>query len=57
VVESFRDRRGRAFHLLGPAARGVKDVDAHNRAGMEETLARIKAAAEGTRPGDEPDQR
>ena len=46
VVESFVDRRGRLLHTLGPAARGVKDVDAHNRAGMEQTLARIKAAAE-----------
>jgi uncharacterized protein YndB with AHSA1/START domain len=46
VVETFRDLRSRTFQVLGPVARGVKDVDTHNRAGMEETLARIKAAAE-----------
>jgi uncharacterized protein YndB with AHSA1/START domain len=46
VVEGFRDRRGRAFQVLGPVARGVRDYEAHNRAGMEQTLARVKAAAE-----------
>jgi uncharacterized protein YndB with AHSA1/START domain len=46
VVESFRDRRGTIVKVLGVAARGVIDVDAHNRAGMEQTLARVKAAAE-----------
>jgi uncharacterized protein YndB with AHSA1/START domain len=46
VVECFRDRRGQAFKLLGPAARGVRDAAAHNRVGMQETLARVKAAAE-----------
>jgi len=51
VVEDFRDRRGRAFQVLGPFARGVRDTDAHNRAGMEQTLARVKAAAETLPPG------
>jgi uncharacterized protein YndB with AHSA1/START domain len=51
VVESFRDRRGSLFQALGPVARGVKDVDAHNRVGMEQTLARIKAAAEAVSAG------
>jgi uncharacterized protein YndB with AHSA1/START domain len=46
VVETFRDRRGRVFAVLASAARGVSDVEEHNRAGMEETLRRIKAAAE-----------
>ncbi|HSR25744.1 MAG TPA: SRPBCC family protein [Candidatus Eisenbacteria bacterium] len=46
LVERFEDHRGPLFHLLGPAARGVRDTEAHNRAGMEQTLARIKAAAE-----------
>lgn len=46
VVESFRDKRGRLPKALAPVARGVKDVEAHNRAGMEDTLAAIKAAAE-----------
>jgi uncharacterized protein YndB with AHSA1/START domain len=49
LVEAFVDRRGRLFEMLGPAARGVRDVDAHNRAGMEQTVARIKAAAERPR--------
>jgi hypothetical protein len=51
VIESFRDRRGSLFQALGPVARGVKDVDAHNRVGMEQTLARIKAAAEAVPAG------
>jgi uncharacterized protein YndB with AHSA1/START domain len=51
VVETFRDRRGRVYQALGPIARGVKDVDAHNRAGMEQTLARIKATAESVPAG------
>jgi uncharacterized protein YndB with AHSA1/START domain len=46
LVESFRDLRSRPFQMLSMVARGVKDVETHNRAGMEETLARIKAAAE-----------
>ena len=46
VVESFHDLRNRAFRVLGPAARGVRDTAAHNRAGMEQTLARVKATAE-----------
>lgn len=46
VVESFTDHRSGLFLALGPIARGVKDVETHNRAGMELTLARIKAAAE-----------
>jgi uncharacterized protein YndB with AHSA1/START domain len=51
VVEKFGDRRGPVFRALGPVARGVKDVDEHNRVGMEETLARIKAAAESVPVG------
>jgi uncharacterized protein YndB with AHSA1/START domain len=51
LVESFRDRRGSLFQALGPVARGVKDVAAHNRAGMEQTLARIKAGAEAVTAG------
>jgi uncharacterized protein YndB with AHSA1/START domain len=51
VVETFRDRRGPVYQALGPIARAVKDVDAHNRAGMEQTLARIKATAESVPAG------
>ena len=46
VTESFLDKRGRVPKALGPFARGVKDVEAHNKVGMEQTLAQIKAAAE-----------
>ena len=52
VVETFRDRRGPVFKTLGPIARGVKDVDAHNRVGMEQTVARIKVAAESVPAGN-----
>jgi len=47
VTESFVDKRGRLPRALGPAVRGVKDVEAHNQVGMQQTLGQIKAAAEG----------
>ncbi len=46
LVERFADRRSRAFAALTPFARGVRDVETHNRATMEQTLARIKSTAE-----------
>lgn len=46
LVESFTDHRGKLIKALGGIGRGVSDVETHNRKGMEETLARIKAAAE-----------
>jgi hypothetical protein len=46
VTESFEDKRGRLARALGPVARGVKDVEAHNKIGMEQTLEQIKTAAE-----------
>lgn len=46
LVESFEDRRHPVMSVLSPAARGTFDTEAHNRAGMEHTLARVKAAAE-----------
>lgn len=46
LAEVFEDRRGRAYTALGPVTRGVRDVERHNRATMEQTLARIKAAAQ-----------
>jgi len=48
VVESFEDKRGRIIKSAGSVARGVKtaDTETHNRRGMEETLAHIKAEAE-----------
>ena len=50
LVEVFQDRRSRVSAPLLSLARGVKDVEAHNRASMQHTLAQIKSAAEGTRP-------
>ena len=47
VTEVFEDRRqGRVMHILGVLASGVSNRDEHNKAGMEQTLARIKAEAE-----------
>ncbi|MHB8465124.1 MAG: SRPBCC family protein [Acidimicrobiales bacterium] len=46
VVESFIDQRSGLAKLLGRPVRGVADVPAHNRRGMEATLAQVKAAAE-----------
>ena len=46
LVESFTDHRGRLMKVLGGIGRGVRDVESHNRHGMEQTIARIKAGAE-----------
>jgi len=46
LVETFEDRRGRGYSGILSFARGVKDVEAHNRGTMRQTLAQIKAAAE-----------
>ena len=46
VTETWEDRRGRVMKVVGTAGTGVRDRENHNRAGMEETLQRIKAAAE-----------
>jgi len=46
VRETWTDRRGTVIKKLGKPLSGVEDRDAHNRAGMETTLARLAAAAE-----------
>lgn len=46
LTESFEDRRGALITVIGSAARGVGDTETHNRAGMAQTLANVKAAAE-----------
>ncbi len=46
LVEVFEDRRSSAMAPLLSFARGVTDVESHNRASMAHTLAAIKAAAE-----------
>ncbi len=47
VTESWDDERGALVTLLGKPVSGVADRATHNRAGMEETLRKLKAAAEG----------
>jgi hypothetical protein len=46
VTESWTDRRGWLIRYLGKPFSGVADREAHNRAGMEATLASLAAAAE-----------
>lgn len=48
VTESWEDRRSVILKPITGAAIGVLDRATHNRKGMEETLARVKAAAEGS---------
>lgn len=48
VTETWTDRRPGWFKPIGHLATGVGDRAAHNRAGMEQTLAGLAAAAEGT---------
>jgi uncharacterized protein YndB with AHSA1/START domain len=52
VTETWTDRRGLIATWGGKSVSGVGDRLAHNRAGMETTLDRLKAAAEG--PADTP---
>jgi uncharacterized protein YndB with AHSA1/START domain len=46
VTETWTDQRGRLATMLGKPVSGVTDRAAHNEAGMEQTLAGLKAAAE-----------
>ena len=46
VVEEWTDRRPLWMKIGGVAVMGVPDRAAHNRSGMEHTLARLKTAAE-----------
>jgi uncharacterized protein YndB with AHSA1/START domain len=50
VTESTLDQRGAVGKLLGKLATGIDDRDAHNRTTMEQTLERLKAAAEHAPP-------
>ena len=45
VTETWVDERGRVAKTLGKLVSGVEDRAAHNRAGMEQTLERLAAAA------------
>lgn len=46
LTERWDDLRGPVVKVLGRLATGVKDRDEHNTKGMEETLQRVKSAAE-----------
>jgi uncharacterized protein YndB with AHSA1/START domain len=46
ITETWTDRRGRLARMLGGPASGVADRTTHNRAGMEQTLDRLAAAAQ-----------
>jgi hypothetical protein len=46
VTETWTDLRRPGMPVLGKLVSGVADRAAHNRVGMEETLERLKAAAE-----------
>ena len=48
VTETFDDHRHMWMRGASRPVRGVADTNGHNRKGMEETLARIKARAEAT---------
>ena len=50
VRESWTDRRPAWMDRFGKVVRGVTDTNAHNRAGMEATLAALRRHAEA--PGD-----
>ncbi|MGA2836953.1 MAG: SRPBCC family protein [Acidimicrobiales bacterium] len=46
VTETWIDERNALVKALGTRVSGVSDRATHNRAGMEQTLANLKAAAE-----------
>jgi uncharacterized protein YndB with AHSA1/START domain len=48
VTETWIDQRGRLAKILGAPVSGVSDRATHNRASMEETLDRLKEAAESS---------
>ena len=48
VTETWIDQRGRIAKALGKPVSGVDNRAAHNRAGMVQTLERLKSAAEST---------
>jgi uncharacterized protein YndB with AHSA1/START domain len=48
VAETWTDQRGKLVTWLGGPVSGVRDRAGHNRAGIETTLERVAAEAEGT---------
>jgi hypothetical protein len=51
VVETWVDRRGPLLRWYGRLVLGVADRAGHNRAGMVQTLERLRVAAERGQPG------
>ncbi len=47
VTETWIDQRGWIVTVMGKPVSGVDDRPTHNRSGMEATLARLAAVAEG----------
>jgi len=52
VTETWTDRRGWLARSVSGIASGVSDRATHNKAGMEETLENLAAAAEPTGTGN-----
>lgn len=48
VTETWTDRRSGLVKMLGKPLSGVEDRSVHNKAGMEQTLERLAAAAEAS---------
>lgn len=46
LTETWEDRRGGLMRVIGTVGTGVRDRERHNIQSMQETLQRIKAAAE-----------
>lgn len=46
VTEEWTDHRSAAYRIITGVAINVRDRPAHNRAGMERTLAQLKSAVE-----------
>ena len=46
VTEGWADKRTTALRVASPVAMGITDRAAHNRTGMQATLAALKTAAE-----------
>jgi hypothetical protein len=51
VTESWTDRRGALIRVVGGLATGVRDRRAYAATSMEQTLDRVKTAAEGKPSG------
>lgn len=48
VTETWTDRRPRWLDIVAGATMGIDDIREHNRANMQQTLARLAAAVDST---------